>query len=64
MKRKTTRAKKREMKKAAKLAGINKPAGQSKYALKGSKRDRERGWSARPTSPFFLPESQRDGATT
>jgi hypothetical protein len=58
-KRRTKRAAKRAQKKADKLAGMNKPSGQSKYGKKNRRGELARGYSTRPTSPFFLPESMR-----
>lgn len=58
-KRRTKRAARRAQKKADKLAGMNKPSGQSSYGKKDRPKEISRGYSTRPTSPFFLPESQR-----
>jgi len=59
-KRRTSRATKRTQKKADKLAGMNKPSGKSRYGKKNRGKEIARGYSARPTSPFYLsPEEVR-----
>lgn len=58
-KRRTKRAARRAQKKSDKLAGMNRPSGQSKYGQKDRKKEIARGYSTRPASPFFLPESMR-----
>jgi len=57
-KRRTKRAARRAQKKADKLAGMNKPSGQSRYGKKNRQGEIARGYSKRPASPFYLPESQ------
>jgi hypothetical protein len=59
VKRRTNRATKRAKKKADKLAGMNKPSGQSRYGKKNRQGEIAKGFSTRPTSPFFLPEALR-----
>jgi len=64
-KRKTSRQEKRAQKKASKkLAmerGDDSNRGHSRYAKKGRKKEIRQGYSTRPTSPFYLAESQRGG---
>ena len=58
-KRRTTRAIRRAKKKLEKEQGMDKPSGQSRYGKKNRPGEIARGYSNRPASPFFLPESQR-----
>jgi hypothetical protein len=58
-KRRTTRAIKRQQKSAAKEVQMNHPSGNSRYGQKNRGKERAQGYSTRPTSPFYLPESQR-----
>ena len=63
-KRRTKRAEARAKKKTAKATTMDKPSGNSKYGKKNRGRERAQGYSTRPTSPFYLPESQRGGEAT
>lgn len=62
-KRRTKRQAKRQQKKASKEAAMRRGdeghKGKSTYAQKNRKQERAKGYSTRPTSPFYLPESQR-----
>lgn len=58
MKRRTTRAAQREKKKAQRKIDMLRPGGKSKYALKERNKERARGYSRRPTSPFFMSPAQ------
>ncbi len=60
--RRTTRAIKRQQKNAAKAVQMDHPSGNSRYGKKSRGKERGQGYSTRPTSPFYLPESQRGSA--
>jgi len=58
-KRRTKRAEQRAKRNATKDIQMQRPSGNSRYGRKHRNEERARGYSTRPTSPFYLPESQR-----
>ncbi len=65
-KRRTKQQIKRQQKRAAKEAamarGENAKGRKSTYAKKNRAKEIAQGYSTRPTSPFYLPPSQREAA--
>lgn len=59
-KRRTKRAEQRAKRNATKDIQMQRPSGNSRYGRKDRHKEIARGYSTRPTSPFYLPESQRD----
>lgn len=58
MKARTRRTKERAERARLRSLGILRPGGRSRYAAKDRAKERGRGYSRRPTSPFFMSPAQ------